>query len=266
MSEPLVSIIVPCYNQEKFISETIQSVINQTYTNWECIIVNDGSSDNSNEVINSLIINNKRIKLLQQENQGVCVARNNGIKNSNGQFILPLDGDDLIDKSYLEKAITYFLNNPDTTLVYCKADRFDKKNKYWNLPKYNYKNEIWNNCIFCSAIYKREDYDKTNGYNVNMKKGLEDWDFWLSLLNENSKVYQIPEILFHYRYQKKSRTTIANKNIRELCKIIYNNHPDIYINYIQDIIFYKNKSEKFEKIEKTLIFRLLKSFYNNIIN
>lgn len=241
MNNSLVSIIVPCYKQAHLLPETLDSVLKQTYRNWECVIVNDGSSDNTSEVANQYIMKDKRFVLLEQENQGLAMARNNGIKKSQGQYILPLDSDDLIEPSYIEKAIDYFEKNPNTKLVYCKADRFDQKREFWNLPDYKYELEIWQNVIFCSAVYRRSDYDKTIGYNPNMKGGFEDWDFWLSFLKKEDVVYRIPEILFHYRFQKKSMLSNASKNKDHLYAQIYFNHKEVYSEYLQDIVLLKNE-------------------------
>lgn len=258
MSKPLVSIIVPCYKQAHLLPETLNSVLAQTYKNWECIVVNDGSPDNTSEVVNTYICKDSRIKLLEQVNQGVSVARNNGINYSNGEFILPLDGDDLIEPTYIEKAIQYFISFPDTKLVYCEADRFDQKKEYWKLPTYTYEDEIWENRLFCSSIYKRSDYNKTIGYNPNMKEGYEDWDFWLSLLNSDDLVYRIPEVLFHYRFQKKSRDSQSHEKMEVLYKQIYNNHKDIYLQYMDNIILFKKKSDKYDRLFKKKFFN---SFY-----
>lgn len=165
----MISIIVPCYNQAKYLPETLDSVLAQTYEDWECIIVNDGSPDNTEEVAKDYCDKDSRFKYAYKENGGLADARNFGIKASMGEYILPLDSDDKIAPTYIEKAIRYFELHTDTTLVYCKADRFDGKNEPWSLPEYNYENLLWGNSIFCSAIYRRADYDKTNGYNTNMK-------------------------------------------------------------------------------------------------
>ena len=269
MNVPLVSIIVPCFNQAHFLSYTLISVINQTYENWECIIVNDGSPDNTNEVAQKFIQKDKRFILLEQNNQGLAMARNNGIKKSHGEYILPLDSDDLIEPTYIEKAINYYRENPDTKLVYCEADRFDQKREYWNLPKYKYEEEIWANCIFCSAIYKRTDYDKTIGYNPNMKGGFEDWDFLLSFLKIDDKVYQIPEILFHYRYQKKSMLRSIGEKKEKLFQQLYLNHPDIYQEYIKNIVLYKNiidNQERFLNYKSFVIIKVIDYLNRKIRN
>ena len=261
MNRPLVSVIVPCYKQAHLVSQTLDSVLNQSYKNWECIVVNDGSPDNTSEVVNTYVSKDSRFHLLEQENQGLAMSRNNGIRLSNGKYILPLDSDDLIEPTYLEKAVKYHEENPDTKVVYCKADRFDQKNESWDLPDYKYEDEIWTNRIFCSAVYKRCDYDKTIGYNPNMKGGYEDWDFWLSLLDRDSKVYRIPEVLFHYRFQRNSMVTKSDTMRHELYRKIYHNHPHIYEDYIQDIILYKNTLIEQDKVVNTKIVKVLRKIY-----
>lgn len=242
-----VSVIVPCYNQSEFLSEALNSVLSQTYTNWECVIINDGSSDDTEKVAIEYCERDERFKYILQNNQGVSAARNNGIKESCGYYILPLDGDDVIEPTYIELAIRHFEEYPDTTLVYCKADFFGAKIGSWWLPEYNYKSMIWNNCIFVSALYKREDFDKTHGYNVNMDKGLEDWDFWLSLLDANSVVYRIDDVLFHYRIKEQSRNVYATDNIDILRRQIFVNHRNIYDAHVCDIIKYHNDNLALKK-------------------
>ena len=96
-----VSVIVPVYNQGEFLSEALESVLQQTYPNWECIIVNDGSTDNSGEVAKGYVNKDDRFKYLYQDNSGVAAARNNGIRHSDGFYILPLDSDNVLCPTYL---------------------------------------------------------------------------------------------------------------------------------------------------------------------
>lgn len=245
----LVSIIVPCYNMSEFLSETLNSVLLQTYSKWECIIINDGSTDNTDSIAQEFCHADKRFKYIKQENQGVSSARNNGIKQAKGEYILPLDGDDIIDKTYIQKAVPFLSEHPDTKLVYCKADKFGEIKGEWQLDKYSYNNLIWKNCIFCSALFRHTDYDQTMGYNTNMKEGLEDWDFWLSLIKENDLVHQIDEILFHYRIRKQSRNCIEADCLCSILKQIYNNHIDIYQKYNCELLYYRNQFNQKKVIE-----------------
>ena len=235
---PLVSIIVPCYNQAQYLAETLDSVLAQTYSNWECIIVNDGSPDNTEEIAKAYCVKDKKFIYISQDNAGVSMARNNGISISHGEYILPLDGDDLIAPTYLEKAISIFIKNPNTKLVYCEARKFGASMGILELNEYHYDQFIYYNCLFSSCLFRKADFLMTNGYNPNMKEGCEDWDFYLSLLHKDDLVYQIPEVLFYYRIHKKSRNTGACNRMDIILRKIALNHPDIYKDKTEELLFY----------------------------
>lgn len=238
---PLVSVIVPCYKQAQYLSETLDSVLAQTYPYWECIIVNDGSPDDTEEIAKIYCAKDNRYKYVYQKNGGLASARNTGIHNSQGEFILPLDSDDLIGKEYLEQAMQHYGKHPSVKLIYCNAVKFGEENGLWNLPKYEYDNFIWNNCIFCSCIYRRSDYDKTSGYKTNMTYGFEDWDFLLSLLNPTDHVYKLEQTLFYYRIKKVSMYKSLSPNLEKALTQLELNHPDIYAKYWQETLWLKRQ-------------------------
>ena len=103
----MVSIVMPCYNGEDFIKETIDSVLKQTYTNWELLVIDDGSKDDSPSIVNKYASDDSRIKLIKQQNAGSAVARNNGIRHSKGQFLALLDSDDIWLPGFLESQIRF---------------------------------------------------------------------------------------------------------------------------------------------------------------
>lgn len=223
-----ISIIVPCYNGEEFLGETLDCLQKQTIEDWECVIVNDGSTDNSIKILREYEAKDSRYKVIDKENEGPSVARNVAIAASSGKYILPLDADDLIAPTYAEKAIEYLERHPKTKLVYCKAKYFGEKEGELNLPDYNYDEIPYGNCIFCSCVYRREDFEKTGGYNPNMNYGNEDWDFLLSLLKPKDEVYCIPEVLFYYRQHGITRTSSVMKK-RDMCYLrMMLNHPELY--------------------------------------
>ena len=242
MSAPIVSIIMPCYNKEKYIAETLATVEAQTYSNWELVLVDDGSPDDTLGA--ALLYTRKRqwpadkIITLRQENQGPSAARNNGIHASHGEYILPLDPDDLIEPTYIEKAVAILQQQPDVKLVYCEADSFGAWSQPWPHREYHHETMLWYNLIHNSAIYRRTDYDQTPGYNTNMRQGLEDWDFYLSLLGSNDHVHCINEILFHVRIADGQRTEEADAHQHELLRQIYHNHRELYEPYHQDVVFF----------------------------
>ena len=229
---PAVSIIVPAFNQEKWIAETLDSVLAQSIPDWECIVVNDGSTDGTEAIARSYAQKDARIKVVCQANGGLSAARNTGIRASQAEFILPLDADDKIAPEYLKKALARFKAHPNTKLVYCKAEYFGQKTGPWELLPYNYKEFLLANCIFCSCMYRRSDYNSTPGYDESMKKGWEDWDFLLHLLGPEDVVYQIPEVLFYYRIRQSSVTSVTKQNEEDLLWDIIQKHPDKYKKYL----------------------------------
>lgn len=250
-----VSIIIPCYNQEKYIAEAIESSINQTYKDVEIIVVNDASFDNSANIINSYAKKYKNIKFINcTENKGVVFCRNLAIQNASGEYILPLDADDKIAPEYVEKSVNVFFSKPETKIVYCRAMLFGSKNKEFRLDEFSLDNIIFHNCIPNSGMYKKSDFVLVNGYKSYMKKGWEDWDLWLSIIetanNKENCVYRLDEILFFYRqYSNAFSRSSFDKNVQlELRKNILNNHLELFIengNFVKRAFDISHK--KFEK-------------------
>jgi glycosyltransferase involved in cell wall biosynthesis len=230
MNTTLVSVIMPCYNQGVYLSQALDSVVNQTYQNWECIIINDGSEDNTENVAQQYCRKDNRIRYIYQENSGVISARNNAIRTSRGGVILPLDADDYIAPEYLEKAVAVLEAEPLCKIVYGKCWLVGNKNEPFVLPDFSIEQILVGNCIHNSALYRREDYNLVGGYNSNMVDGWEDYDFWLSILEteQGSYAHQINEVLFYYRVLNISRSSRADANERKLRLQIVDNHKQLY--------------------------------------
>ena len=234
--ENLVSVIIPCYNQGEFLEECLNSVYDSSYKQVEVIVINDGSTDNSREVISTLKTKFNFI-LIDQINLGPSLARNNAIIVSKGKYILPLDADDRIGRTYIQNALIQLESNDKTGIVYCKAEYFGEKEGEWKLPNYSFQQMLTQNLIFNCALFRREDYNKTIGYNPNMKDGWEDWDFWLSLIEFGAKVEKIDKIGFYYRIRNNSRERSLDKEkVRRLRKQIYINHLDLYLKHFDNPI------------------------------
>ena len=225
----IVTVIVPAYNYANFIGECLDSVLSQTFKSWECIVIDNGSTDNTQEIVKSYSNKDGRIKYHYTNQKGVSLARNLAVSLSHGTYLLPLDADDKIDPTYLEKAVNIMNQNPEISLVYCNAILFGSVNKKWILPDFNYKAMLIENSIFCTALIKKNEFLAVNGYNVNMVEGFEDWDFWIKYLANNKKVYKLNDILFYYRIKQHSRNSVLDteKQLR-LRTQIYHNHKDIY--------------------------------------
>ena len=227
---PLVSVVIPVYNQAEFLSEAVESVVKQTYPYWECIIVNDGSTDNSEEVANRLIekYSDYNIKLLNKKNGGLADARNFAIASALGDFILPLDSDDIILPEMLKKTVSVLLANPDVSIVGTDTLRFGEVNNSYqtqgldlNVMK---KLDTLNYC----SLYRKEVWEKVGGYNRNMVYGYEDWDFWISCAEAGFKEKKVAEYLFKYRIRKNSMLTHSVQKDDLLKARIVLNHPGVY--------------------------------------
>ena len=203
---PLVSVIMPCFNDGQFIGEAVESLRKQTYPDIELVIVDDGSDDGvTGEIIQQLPFPKK--KLLHTHHIGPAAARNRGIEAACGDLILPLDADDLIEPTYVEKAAEMMRLHPEAGIVYCHADLFGEAEGPWELPDYNLRSELLDNVIFVTAMFRKADWKAVGGFCEDFRAGMEDYDFWLSLLGMGREVFQLPEVLFHYRIKPASRTT-----------------------------------------------------------
>jgi len=249
-----VSIIVPCYNQAQFLDEALQSVLDQTYSNWECFIVNDGSTDDTASIVKDWLTKDKRFCYLEQENKGVSNARNSGIARSEGEFILPLDADDKISSNYFQLALDEFVKNPDLKIVYCNAKKFGEESGVWTLPPFSYANLAKENVIFSSALYKKDDWKRIGGYDENMDKGLEDWEFWIALIKNGGEVKKIKNFCFFYRIKGASRNKKLNKNeFTELENYLSVKHAAFFVNELGSFPILSKKIEKISKEHHKLL-------------
>jgi len=239
MTNPLISIIVPCYNQAQYLDECLQSVLDQVYENWECIIVNDGSPDNTEEVAMKWTESDNRFRYVKKDNGGISSARNFGINLAKGEWILPLDADDKIGNNYLYSAQQKF--NSGFSVIYCKAKKIGIIEEEWNLPDFSLRDLAIGNLIFCSAFFRKSDWEKVGGYDENLIYGMEDWEFWISILKAGKTTYKIDEIYFFYRINNQSRHTDLLKNQTKL-RISYN-----YI-YSKHIEFFTSQLGGFDEL------------------
>jgi glycosyltransferase involved in cell wall biosynthesis len=202
---PILSIIVPCYNSEATLESTLESVINQDFQDWEAIIINDGSTDNTEEIALRWIEKDKRFNYFAKANEGLGKTRNYGISQSNGIYILPLDSDNQLINNFTQEAIAVFKTNQDVGVVYGDAEYFGEKTGLWKVDDYNLNKMLVHNYIDACAIYKKEFWEKVGGYDYNMPyQGHEDWEFWIALGILNVKFYHLNKITFKYYVSKDS--------------------------------------------------------------
>lgn len=232
---PRITIIMPCYNYAHYITETIDSLKSSTYNRWKCIIINDGSTDNSEEVILGQINNDKRFTYVRQPNKGLSYVRNIGIRMANTKYIMCLDPDDKISSTYIENGIKYLDEHDDCTLYYGRAKMFwdDGTEKEWNLDNFDYKLLIRCNHIYSSFIYRKEDFNRVGGYDEYMN-GYEDWEFLIRLLYGGKKVHMTDDVVFYYRRHNGSMDNSASKNLERYKRYIYNKNKELILNALKN--------------------------------
>lgn len=254
-NKEFVSIIVPCYNQALFLDDALRSVADQTHQNWECLIVDDGSPDDSEEIAKRWCSLDKRFSYIKKPNGGVSSARNTGIEAAKGDFVLPLDGDDKISANYVEGCLEVFERNPDTKVVYGKAQLFGAQRGEWPLPDFTYEKLLTRNLIFCTAMFRKRDWAAAGGYDEQMTHGLEDWDFWLRVIREGDKVIRENAIVFYYRIKQSSRNADLYKNqhfIDETYTYLYDKHQTKMKRVVGNPLLLYVEKEELEKQVKQL--------------
>jgi glycosyltransferase involved in cell wall biosynthesis len=225
MVNELVSIITPMYNAARFVGQTIESVQAQTYPHYEMLIVNDGSRDNSAEIVEAYARTDSRIKLLRQENAGSAAARNNALSKAQGKYIVFLDADDILYADFLNAQIA-FMKEKEAQLVFASYDRIDEQGNTCLSPfivpeKVSYKRLLKSCAIPClTAMY---DAERTGKYyfKPELRSLRDDYAMWLEMLKKVDYAYGNPAILAAYRFFTSSVTGSKKKVIILQFKIYY---------------------------------------------
>jgi glycosyltransferase involved in cell wall biosynthesis len=225
MQENLVSIITPVYNAEKYVSQTIESVLKQSYQDWEMILVNDGSKDNSVDVIQKYVNRDSRIVLVSQDNAGSAAARNNGIRRANGRYFCLLDADDTWESNFLESQLG-LMKEKKAQLVYSAYRRIDENSNEILRPqmvkeRLTIKDMQRTNHIGClTGLYDSITFGK-----IFLKEELnsvrDDYAFWLEIIQKTEVAYGNKNILANYRVLKNSTTGNKKKLIKHQFNFYY---------------------------------------------
>lgn len=264
-NKPLVSVIIPTYNCGKYIKRAINSVMQQTFSDFEIIIVDDGSNDNTREILTDILTTNNKIKYIFQENHGHAVARNNGAKEAEGSLIAFLDADDYWNSKKLEKQVDVFDKNPDIDLVHGNIYIFyeGQENKPY-IPDlsidYNKftPDKLYQKLLFFqidiriqTIMIKKILFERIGGFDENLTRlGSEDREFFLRAFKE-CKVYFTNEYLAYYMLRKNS----SSKNTKKM---------QIGRNYLieKTIMKHKNKNSLRDRIFSSLYLRLSRNYFS----
>ncbi len=224
--QPLISIITPCYNYGKFLPETLENILEQTYQNWECIIVNDGSTDNTEEVCLSYVKIDERFKYIYQDNKGLSGARNTALNHAQGKYVQLLDSDDLLEPNKLNLQVQLFEVNLNIDLIYSKITMFESDDANRTYTPFNLPNNIQpsgkNEQIISAlvtdnfflpgcVIFRTELFKQVGNFDENLY-GLEDWDYWARAALLGKEFY----------YDNSEGTKLRSRNHQSNMSKVYN--------------------------------------------
>jgi len=211
-----VSIVIPCYKQAHWLAEAIESAINQTYKDFEIIVVNDGSPDNTSEVAKMY-----PVTLIEQKNKGLSAARNAGIEASTGKWILPLDADNKIAPQFLEKTVGV------NDIVGTWQQHFGDSYTLFKPITPTLQDLLIYNRLDAGSLFKKEIWGKLGGYDEEMKEGWEDWDFWIRAVTMGYNISIVQEAIFFYRKHGESMADDANSKSKKIYEYMINKYLNL---------------------------------------
>jgi glycosyltransferase involved in cell wall biosynthesis len=241
-----LSIIIPCYNAAATLETTLESVINQNFQDWEAIIVNDGSTDTTEEIALKWVKKDQRFKYYAKENEGLGKTRNYGIDRSSGLFILPLDSDNQLMKDFAEDATGIFEKNCEVGVVYGDAEWFGGKKGLWKIEQYDLKKILADNYIDACAIFRKKVWIEVGGYDEDMPhQGNEDWDFWIALGVLNVKFHHLNKITFKYFVSRNSMIRSFTDTMGQFnSDYIFEKYSKQYQKYYKEVYLLHEKKER----------------------
>jgi len=228
-SLPRVSVIIPCFNLGEFLEDAINSIQEQSFKSVEIIIVNDGSTDP--ETLRILANLDYRVcRVIHTTNQGPASARNTGIAECKGEYILPLDADDMISSDFIRKAVSILDDDHRIGIVNSKVRYFSEEERDWQQPEFSLGRLLIENMIVSTSMFRKNDWHAVSGYRDCMREGWEDWDFWISIVGISRKVYCLKDEYFYYRIRKGSRTRSLTLSVKvRLFITLILNHKTLYL-------------------------------------
>lgn len=227
-----VSVVVPCWNYAHYLPECIDSLVHQTYPVREIIVVNDGSPDNTSEVTKQLIEKypDQRIVLVEKENGGLSSARNAGIAVATGEYIMCLDADDKLVPAGIAEHVK--LLDDEWIIAQCALMEFGERHIMMTPTTPTGLVRIMkSNTVYCNAIFSRRMWHEVGGFDESetMRLGLEDWEFWIRMLEAGCKVRTSEFVALRYRVHGNNMTKMTtHPNHQKLYRYIYEKHQELY--------------------------------------
>lgn len=246
-----VSIIITNYNKGSYLEEAIESALSQTYEDFEILIIDDGSTDNSHLILQKYE-GHSQIRIILQENQRVIKTRNRAIEEANGDLIVQLDGDDVLFGDFVKVAAQEFLTDSGSKIIYGNTFFIGAKQGKWELGTYSLNKQLLTNQIVVSAMFMKQDFLEVGGYSEAFADGYEDWDFWLNLIQYGSKVVQLDVPMLKYRILETARNnSISSTVLKNIRATVVEKYPTLYKKHFPNILELAWELERFKELEQS---------------
>ena len=243
MNHSKVSVIIPVYNMELYLAETLESVLKSDYPNFEVIVMDDESTDKSLSIAEYYKKKDSRIRIFSQRNEGASSARNNAIKEAQGRYILPVDADNLISDNYISEAAKVLDENPSVKLVSSEAEYIGGKSGRWRFEKFSVNLLCRRNLVDNCSMYRKSDWEKVGGY-CNEILGREDWDFWLSLFTSGGEFIRLPIVGLYYRVRANSKKARTRHLYKEIIDAFNIRHKPLFYKELHGKLHYQRTYSK----------------------
>ena len=223
-NQPLVTIIIPCYNTERFVVETIESCLKSSYQNLEILVIDDGSTDNSAQLIKNIANKNPTVQYIYQKNKGLSSARNTGIDSAKGDFLMFLDADDLIYQNKIKIQVDFLQKNPKYDLLASGFARTDERGKLlYDSPakekQIDLSDMVTSSQFPVHTALIRKAAIKNTGYFDTSLRAAEDWDYWCRMLIKGHQMYRLAQPLCTYRLLDNAMTANAPRQTEMLLRV-----------------------------------------------
>ena len=230
VARPRVSVVIPCYKQAHFLPEAVHSVLGQTFRSFEILVVDDGSPDDTATVTRRLqrFHPEARIVLVRKPNGGLCSARNTGIALAKGEYILPLDADDSIQPTFLERCVAALDGNHDVSIAFGGQQNFGADETFHPHHAYDFRTETLMNLIGVASLFRRTAWEDAGGYAEDIDPAYADWNFWISCGEAGHDAMHVPSAVFNYRVRSGSMYAEAVAHDQKLKAEIVVRHPRLY--------------------------------------
>ncbi len=226
---PTISIVIPCYRQAQYLTDALDSVLAQGFEDWECLVVDDGSPDDTAQVVTRFIKDHgeSRIRLITKSNGGLASARNAGAAESRGRYILPLDADDKLHPDYLTETVAVLDRDPETDIVYVDEQNFGLAGHVHVKTQVSLEALKQHNVHDYCSLYRRKVWEQIGGYSPAMYLGGEDWQFWLAASAHGFRSHHLRKPLFLYRNREHTMVSETQAHLGLVRAQLVLHHPGI---------------------------------------